>query len=50
MNKNNANWSNIRKNLNHHILRWASFLMIALTTLYDVYIDRSKLSQQKKPI
>ena len=29
------------------ILRWASFLMIPLTFLYDEYIDRPKLSEQK---
>ena len=30
------------------ILRWTSFLMISLTFLYDEYIDRPKLSEQKK--
>ena len=32
------------------ILRWTSFLMITLTFLYDEYIDRPKLTEQKKPI
>ena len=27
-----------------------SFLMIPLTTLYDEYIDRSKVSEQKNPV
>ena len=27
-----------------------SFIMIPLTFLYDEYIDRPKLSEQKKPI
>ena len=31
------------------MLRWTSFLMIPLTFLYDEYIHRPKLSEQKKP-
>ena len=30
------------------ILRWTRFLMIPRTFLYDEYIDRPKLSEQKK--
>ena len=32
-----------------HILRWRGFLIIPPTTLYDEYIDRSKLSEQNNP-
>ena len=32
-----------------HVLRWTSFLMIPLTTLYDDYIDRPKLTDQENP-
>ena len=32
------------------MLRWTCFLMIPLSFLYDEYIDRPKLSEQKKPI
>ena len=32
-----------------HILRRMGFLMIPLTTLYNDYIDRPNLSEQKKP-
>ena len=28
-------------------MRWKGFSVIPLTTLYDEYIDRSKLSEQK---
>ena len=28
----------------------ASFLMIPVSTVYDEYIDRQKLTEQKKPI
>ena len=31
------------------ILRWTSFLIIPVSTLYDEYIDRPKLSEQKNP-
>ena len=41
---------NSKKSFSFHILRWRGFLMIPLTTLYDQYIDRSKLTEQKKPI
>ena len=30
-------------------MRWMNYLMIPLTTLYDEYIDRSKLTEQKNP-
>ena len=57
VNKNNADRSNIRKNLNHdnsrkrnsknlflfHILRWT----VPLTTLFDKYIDRSKVDRSE---
>ena len=39
-----------RKFFLFRILRWTSFFMIPLTFLYGEYIDRPKLSQQKKPI
>ena len=32
-----------------NILRWTGFLMMPLTTLYDDYIDRPTLSEQKNP-
>ena len=32
------------------MLRWTSFLMIPVSTLYDEYIDRPKLSQQKNSL
>ena len=65
MNKDYANLSNFHKiqtTITHsrkrnadksfifHILRWTGFLMILLTTLYDDYIDRSKLSEHKNAV
>ena len=61
LNKNNGNSSTIQKNLYlvkspekwnstnsfSCILRWAVFLIIQLTTLYDECIDRPKLAEQK---
>ena len=38
-----------QKNFQSHILRWTSFLMIPVSTLYDEYIDRPKLTEQKNP-
>ena len=32
-----------------YILRWTSFLMIPVSTLYDEYIDLPKLTEQKNP-
>ena len=40
---------NSKKSFYFRILRWTSFLMIALAFLYDEYIDRPKLSEQKNP-
>ena len=40
----------LKKSFLFHILRWTGFLMVPLTTLYDYYIDRPKLTEQKKPI
>ena len=39
----------LKKSFEFHILRWTGFLMISLTTLYDYYINRPKLSEQKNP-
>ena len=39
----------IKKSFQFHSLRWTSFLMIRVSTLYDEYIDRRKLSEQKNP-
>ena len=41
---------NSKKSFLLRILRWMRFLMIPLSFLYDEYIDRPKLSEQKKPI
>ena len=38
------------KSFQFRILRKTSFFMIPFTFLYDEYIDRPKLSEQKKPI
>ena len=40
---------NSKKSFKFPILRWTSFLVIPLLFLYDEYIDRPKLSEQKKP-
>ena len=54
VNKNSWISSELHKTLNlilfFHILRWTGFLMILLTTLYDCFIDRPKLSERKKLI
>ena len=60
MNKNNGNLFTIHKTLNLdksseknqiqeilNILRWAGFLILPLSFLYDEYIDRPKLTEQK---
>ena len=39
-----------QKHFYFQILGWTNFLMIPLTFLYDEYIDRPKLTEQKKPI
>ena len=39
----------LKKSFYFHILRWTGFLMMPLTTLYDFYVDRQKLSEQKNP-
>ena len=39
---------NSKESFYFRILRWTSFLMIPLTFLYDEYIGRPKLSEQKK--
>ena len=31
------------------MLRWTNFLMIPVSTLFDEYIDRPKLTEQKNP-
>ena len=33
-----------------HILRWTSFLIIPVISFYDEYIDRRKVTEQKKSI
>ena len=38
-----------KKSFQFHILRWTSFLMMPVSTLYDEYIDRPKLTEQKNP-
>ena len=38
---------NIEKKIKFHILRWASFLVIPVSILYDEYINQQKLSEQK---
>ena len=38
----------LKKSFYFHILRWTGFLMMPLTTLYDYYVDRQKMSEQKK--
>ena len=38
-----------KKSFQFHILRWTSFLMTPVSTLYDEYIDRPKLTEQKNP-
>ena len=40
----------LKKSVLFHILPLTGFLKIPLTTLYDYYIHRPKLSEQKKPI
>ena len=40
---------NKKKSFLFNILRWTSFLMIPVSTLYDEYIDRPKLTEQKNP-
>ena len=39
-----------KKSFEFRTLLWTSFSVISLTFLYDEYIDRPKLSEQKKPI
>ena len=39
---------NSNKSFKFRFLRWTRFLMIPLTFFYDEYIDRPKLSEQKK--
>ena len=38
-----------KKSFYFHILRCTSFLMIPVSTMGDEYIDRPKLTEQKKP-
>ena len=48
---NSSKKTKIHKNLFiFQILHWTSFLVIPLTFLYDEYIDRPELTEQKKPI
>ena len=44
--KKKRNWEKI---FLFRFLRWMSFLMLPLTFLYDEYIDRPKLTEQKNP-
>ena len=39
-----------KKKIKFEILRLTSFLMIPLTILYDGYIDRQNLTEQKNPV
>ena len=36
-----------KKSFQFYILRWTGFLTIPVTTFYDQYIDRRKLTEQK---
>ena len=44
---NSSKTAKLKKSFLSRNLRWTSFLMIPLTFLYDEYIDRPKLSEQK---
>ena len=39
--------SKIKKSFEFHTVRWKGFLVIPLTTLYDDYINRSNMTDQK---